>query len=230
MGEILRGAGSITVLGNTVTARVSRVPRPREYDDDLRARLVDAAASLLFEQGPHAVTTRRAAAAGTSTTAIYSLLGGKEGLLRAMYLDGFGRLAERTGAVPPHDDPLEHLVALGRAYHESGLASPHLYRVMFDCPIPEFQVSDEDRAYALSTLQVLIDAVQVCVDRGLLPGPAPDLAVELWVVQHGFTSLAISGMLAMVEDPQAHLERICRAAVAGYRLELAEAEAAGTAR
>jgi AcrR family transcriptional regulator len=200
------------------------VARPREYDDDLRTRLIEAAARLLVAEGLHAVSLRRVAGeVGTSTTAIYSLLGGKEGLLRAMYVEGFQRLADHLAAVPPHDDPLEHLVQLGYAYHQSAVDSPHLYRVMFDCPIPEFQVAPEDVELALGTLQVLVDAVACCVDAGLLPPPAEELAVELWAVNHGITSLAISGMLGTSAPARVHLDRMVRATVAGYRQLVAPA-------
>jgi len=183
--------------------------RPREYDDELRVQLIETAARLLADEGPHAVTTRRVAAeVGTSTTAIYSLLGSKEALFRAMYREGFQRLSDHLAAAPHTGDALEDLRHLGAEYHAMGMESPQLYRVMFDCPIPEFVVDDEDATFSLGTLQVLIDAVQRCVDDGLFVGDARDLALELWSMNHGITSLAIAGMLGSPEqarDRLAHL-------------------------
>ena len=52
---------------------------------DTRARIVDAAARLLREAGPAAVTTRGVAeAAGLQAPAIYRLFGDKDGLLEAV--------------------------------------------------------------------------------------------------------------------------------------------------
>jgi len=83
------------------------VPRPREYSDDLRQQLLDTAARLLATEGPQALSTRRVAAdVGTSTTAIYSLIGSKEELVRQLFLEGFRRLDEHQRAVPLTDDPL----------------------------------------------------------------------------------------------------------------------------
>ena len=37
------------------------VPRPKQYDDGLADRIIDAAGRLLLEEGPHALSTRRVA-------------------------------------------------------------------------------------------------------------------------------------------------------------------------
>jgi len=193
--------------------------RPREYDDDLRVQLIETAARLLADEGPHAVTTRRVATeVGTSTTAIYSLLGSKEELFRAMYREGFERLSDHLAAAPRSDDALQDLQNLGAEYHAMGMESPQLYRVMFDCPIPEFVIDDEDVEFSMGTLQVLIDAVQRCVDDGHFVGDARDLALELWSMNHGVTSLAIAGMLG---SPEAARERLAHLSAAVYRGMLA---------
>ena len=59
----------------------------------VRRALLDAASRLLVEEGPQALSMRRvAAAAGCSTTVLYTLFGGKEGLADALYREGFARL------------------------------------------------------------------------------------------------------------------------------------------
>jgi AcrR family transcriptional regulator len=194
------------------------VPRPREYDDDLRVRLIEAAARLLGEEGPHHVTTRRVAAdVGTSTTAIYSLIGSKDELFRAIFREGFQRLADHLDTVVATDDPIEDLRRLGDAYHDNAIENPHLYRVMFDCPIPEFSITEEDAEFSLSTLQVLIDGVQRCIDAGFFDGDAEHLALELWALNHGITSLAVSGVLGIPERARTMLDHASRAMIAGYR-------------
>lgn len=184
------------MLYNGVCYPVNSMARPRAYDDDLRARLLDAASELLAADGPHALSTRRIAAeVGTSTTAIYTLIGSKEDLVRAIYVEGFRRLAAHLDAVPEDPDPLVHLAGLGRAYLDNALENPALYQVMFARPVPEFSPSDEDHAFTLSTLQTLIDGVARCVNAGLFQGNAEDIALELWSISHGFASLAIAGSI-----------------------------------
>lgn len=191
--------------------------RPREYDDELRHRLIDTAGRVLAAEGPAGLTTRRIATeVGTSTTAIYSLLGSKADLLRAMFVEGFERLATALEAVPVDDDPVEHLVQLGFAYHDSAMASPHLYRVMFERPVPEFCPTADEVLLSLSTLQVLIDAVTRAAALGVVPDEPFEVALELWALVHGISTIAISGMAGPPERSRAHLERMMRAQVAGY--------------
>lgn len=181
--------------------------RPREYDDALRVRLIETAARLLAEEGPHALSTRRIAAeSDTSTTAIYSLIGSKEGLVREMYREGFGRLAAKFEHVAETDDPVEDLAELGRAYHEMALENPELYTVMFDCPIPEFEVNDEDRDVSYATLRRLIDAVQRCIDAGLFVGDAWDLSLVMWAMSHGFAKLSHTGFMGDADESRRRLQ------------------------
>ena len=75
--------------------------RGEAHGDTLRVAMLDAAGALLHSEGPQALTTRRLAdAVGTSTQAIYTLFGGKEGIVRAMYREGFDRLEQCLADVP----------------------------------------------------------------------------------------------------------------------------------
>ena len=98
------------------------MPRPREYDDQLRLRLIEEAARLLADEGPAAVTTRRVATAvGTSTTAIYSLIrniGSSIGISLVIFLLTRNTQvvhAELAGRVTPYNDALAAL-APGRIW------------------------------------------------------------------------------------------------------------------
>ena len=104
---------------------------------DVRLALLDAAGVLLLSEGADGMTTRRLAAmAGTTTQAIYTEFGGKEGIARAMYREGFARLEARMRAVEETSDPFFDLLQQGRVYREAALDDPHFYDVMFGHPIP----------------------------------------------------------------------------------------------
>ena len=173
-----------------------KVPRPKIHDDAVRTELIEAAARLLADEGPHALSTRRIAReVGTSTTAIYSLLGSKEQVVRAVYLEGFRRLADRQNAMARTADPLADLQTIGLVYFENGLANPHLYDVMFHRSLQEFTPEPDDVAFALSTLGDVIVLVQRGIDAGAIVGDADAIAREVWALVHGITSLAIAQML-----------------------------------
>lgn len=160
-------------------------------------RLVDEAARLLGEHGPAGLSLRKvAAAAGVSTMPVYTLFGDKEGLLAAMHREGFRRLGAALDAVPRTADPLADLVALGLAYREAALSSPHLYGLMFGRAVPQFQPSAADREAADATYQPLVDGVARCQEAGVFhPGDPRRVALHLWAVAHGMVNLELNGQL-----------------------------------
>src|SRR3954470_17145701 len=88
----------------------------------IRRALLDTASRLLVKEGPAALTMRRlAAAAGCSTTVLYTTFGGKDGIAEALYREAFVRFAKRLAAVPASKDPIGRLLALGQAYRENAL-------------------------------------------------------------------------------------------------------------
>lgn len=171
--------------------------RPKLHDDVLRIRLLDTAGALLTTEGPNALSLRRLAAeAGTSTSAVYALFGGKPGILRALFVEAFTRFAAHLDAVTPSDDPLADLVALGHAYRASALANPHLYAVMFGSPVPGFEPTPEDYAHAEVTFATVLDAVRRAAAAKLLVDAEPDvIATALWANVHGLVSLELRGAL-----------------------------------
>ena len=178
-------------------ARTSRA-RKAPADVDLRGALLDAAGELLHREGPAALTTRRLAqAAGTTTQSIYTLFGGKQAIVRAMFREGYARLEARLRRVRDTDDPLFDLRESGRAYRAAALASPNYYDVMFGHPVAEFAPSAGDLAASSATRALLERSVQRCIDAGLLvPGVrAPDIARWLWAAVHGLVSLELAGYL-----------------------------------
>lgn len=187
------------------------MPAVKTHTADLAARLVDEAARLLAREGAAALTLRRlAAASGTSTMAVYTLYGDKQGLLRAMYRAGFERLGSALrAAADTYDDPLDALVALGQAYRDTALANPHLYDLMFGAAVPGFVPDAGGKAVADAAYAPLVDGVQRCLDSGQFSGtPAERIALHLWSVSHGMVSLELAGHLAATDPAAAYVEAL----------------------
>jgi len=103
-----------------------------------RAAIVEAAARLLHEAGPDAVTTRGVAeSAGVQAPAIYRLFGDKDGLLEAVAEHVLaGHVASKAAVVRAATDegvdPVEDLRAGWRAQVEFGLAHPGVFALLSD--------------------------------------------------------------------------------------------------
>ncbi|HSV67162.1 MAG TPA: TetR/AcrR family transcriptional regulator [Mycobacteriales bacterium] len=171
--------------------------RGRAHDDELAAQLIDAAGQLLASAGPGGLAVRRVAeAAGTSTMAVYTLFGGKEGMLTSMYEEGFRRLGAALLAVPVTDNPLADLHQLGLAYRQSALASRHLYELMFSHPVPGFSPGPAGRAAADAAYAPMLACVTRCIESGAISQTDPArVALHLWGLAHGLVALELNGWL-----------------------------------
>ncbi|GEK20681.1 TetR/AcrR family transcriptional regulator [Cellulomonas xylanilytica] len=167
--------------------------RPRVHDDALRARLLEEASAVVATAGAVALTVRDLAVrAGTSPSAVYSLFGSREDLVRAVGDEAFARFAQRLATVPRTADPAADLLGLGLAYRENALADPHFYRVMFGAVGAGLQDGTRGPATASATFLVLRDAVaRVLGDETTAQEPA----LGLWALVHGLVELELDGLL-----------------------------------
>lgn len=175
--------------------------------NSLRQGMLDAATRLLTEEGPASLTVRRVAeAVNCSTTLLYSLFGGKDGLANELYLEGFARLKAEFEAMPlalrrkSGGPGLSRILACARVYHEYAKRNPSYYMVMFGDAIAGFVPPIESRKQAWESLAVLIDAFDECMKNGSLPASNPTAAARLlWAAMHGATSLELKGYYLKTE-------------------------------
>jgi AcrR family transcriptional regulator len=162
--------------------------------DALRATVIEAAGQILAKDGPRGLTMRRLASAlGCTTTVLYTMFGGKPGLIDAMYREGFDRLTVRMRAIPADEAPAERLRMSALAYRENALSSPQLYQLTFGAAAPEHTPGPEATAAAEASLQPLIEIVQACIDEGLFRREDPRfIAQVLTAAAHGAVSLELS--------------------------------------
>ncbi|MFE1805643.1 TetR/AcrR family transcriptional regulator [Streptomyces sp. NPDC059533] len=161
----------------------------------VRTTILDHAIDLLVTEGPAALTMRRIASGiGASTKVLYTMFGGKEGLVDALYREGFARLRRAQQRVPRAEDPLTRLDDLATAYRAHALAEPAYYRVMFEQAVPGYRPGVEALGVAESAFDASVAAVQACIDSGAFgPGDAHEISKLLWAAAHGAVSLEIAG-------------------------------------
>jgi len=180
------------------TLRAVAAPEHDESEalDDASAAILAAARDLLAEEGPASLTVRRIAAqAGGSTMNVYSRFGGKDGVLDALFREGFATLRETMRRTRVTADPVADLRRCAAAYRRFALENRTSYLLMFSRWDSSFAPSPEGIAEAKATLGLLADRVQQAVDAGALaPGDALELAADLWAANHGVVSLELVGM------------------------------------
>src|SRR5688572_33093440 len=112
-----------------------RIERPAATT--LNERLVAATLQLLRDEVPTDLTVRRiATAAGTTTMALYTRFGSRDGLLDVVYTQGFEQLRGRLAPAALMADPAGAVLELLGAYRAFALANPGLYGLLFERVVP----------------------------------------------------------------------------------------------
>lgn len=101
--------------------------------DLTRDRIVKAAATLLRDEGPTAVTTRRVAhEAGLQPPALYRFFPDKDALLDAAVDHVYAEHVASKQATAPSPDPVEDLRAGWNMQISFGLSNPHAFTLLLD--------------------------------------------------------------------------------------------------
>lgn len=166
----------------------------------MRRRLVEAAAELVAEGGAATLTVRKvAAAAGTSTMAVYTHFGAMEPLVAAVVEEGFAMLERAFVAVAPTDDPVRDVAAQTAAYLAHAREYAALYAVMFGtAPLGQFQLpppSKDQRGRSATLDRVAANLERAVLAGRLRPDRPADLSFRWWTVAHGYAMLVTGGFV-----------------------------------
>ena len=114
---------------------MNSVTRRKQQQEDLRAKILDAARELFVNEGVEAVSMRKIAdKIGYSATTLYNYFEDKEALLYALCDADFGTLQELFKKIGKIADPIERLRKMGQTYITFALRYPSHYRLMFMTP------------------------------------------------------------------------------------------------
>jgi AcrR family transcriptional regulator len=155
-------------------------PRPAPDLDLRRDQITRVARDLAESEGWAAVTMRRVATEiGVTQPVLYSAFSGRQALIDAVALDGFGAV---TAALEAADvSPLARM----RAYLDFAAAHPNIYEAMFSMPSGLVFAAD-----AHEPLSRAFAAISVA-----FPGPDDTRAEVAWSTLHGLVTLQASGRL-----------------------------------
>jgi AcrR family transcriptional regulator len=168
--------------------------RPREHGAATRQALLDAAEHLIDEHGPDAASVRAVAdTVGTTTRAVYSVFGSKDGLLAALATRLFEALGEAIDAVPVTDDPVADVVEASLlGFRRTALEHPSLYSLVFLRIVPELELEDPEYltagAAAFDRLEARVARVELGDDRLVR-----DAAHSVHALTEGLASMELRG-------------------------------------
>jgi AcrR family transcriptional regulator len=179
-----------------------KMGRPREHDEETRTALLAAAERLVAERGPGSLSVRAVArAAGTTTRAVYSLFGSKDGLLvEALARGAFEFLFDEIAELEETDDPAADLVDVGiRVYRRLVLERPALYRIAFQRVVPGLAAGPELVAARQRAWEQLLGKVGRLDEKGLLGGLSPpEAALAFNAMMEGLANAELRGAVLRI--------------------------------
>lgn len=185
--------------------------RPREHDERTAVALLEAAERRVEAAGLPGLSVRGVAEdVGTTTRAVYSLFGSKDGLLAALGTRAFEMLGATVEAQPPTGDPVADLVEAGVAgFRRFVIGHPALFRIGVQQALTPTEVTRQfntARAEALAGLESKL----IRLNKAGLLGHCTvrDAAYEFHALCEGLAAMELRGALRSGDE-----ERIWRDAL-----------------
>ena len=160
---------------------------------ETKEKILLATSELLMEGGLPALSVRAISRrAGLSTIGIYSHFQGKQGILDALFIEGFEKVYEAM-QIPedPEDpeDPVKTVLAAANGY--LGVAEKYEahYRLIFGESSSEYTPSEEAKAVAEKAFAQLVRGTARLLPSDTSARDKRDAALKIWALLHGFVSL-----------------------------------------
>lgn len=179
--------------------------RPKQHDDTTREALLAAAENLVEQRGAGALSVRAVAdEIGTSTRAVYSTFGSKDGLLGALAKRSFDMLRDAIAELPRTNDPAGDLVqAALTVFRPMAVEHPSLFRIAFLRAAPDVELGPEVGDAARAGYELLTERVQRLADADLLGGRDVQVATrEFNAMCFGMAVMELLNPEQLGPDPQ----------------------------
>lgn len=156
---------------------------------DTRQKILEAASSLFLKGGTNALSVRAIAqGAGVSTIGIYSHFKGKQGILDALYIEGF-TLVDEAMKQAQGNTPSERVIdACKKILNFSESHAAH-YHLIFSSNLKDYTPSEEAIATGQKAFITLTKVVANLIDDELTLEEKQEMAMQVWALTHGYISL-----------------------------------------
>ncbi len=195
-------------------------PRTAKIDAEDRALVLRVAGELLEAEGASALSVRRIAGLlGASYQLVYTLFGGKPGLLEALFRSGFETLVAECRRVPRSGSPVADFAELALAYRRFALSHPRLYALMFGGGVADFEPGRAARRHAFESFQVVREGAARVLEASPTARArfetADALARAAFSATHGHVVIELDSWFGRDADAPARLAETVRALAGG---------------
>ena len=157
---------------------------------DSKSKILTAASELFDKHGAGGMSVRAISnRAGLSTIGIYNHFDGKQGILDALYIEGFQHV---MAAVDVQDEGLSARDAVLKGlsnYIDFARTKSAYYALIFGESDPSYAPSSEAIAVGEEAFNRLTHLVSAAIPTRLSGREKRQAALELWALAHGYVSL-----------------------------------------
>lgn len=167
---------------------------------DAKAKILDAASALFLKGGAAALSVRAIAArAEISTIGIYSHFNGKQGLLDALYSEGFERVFDTIVLPTKRTGARKAILKTVSAYIDVATNFAAHYRLIFGEGDASYTPSKSAQEVGAKAFHRLTDLVSHVVPEKATGRQKQAAALQLWALVHGYVSLRNHPVADLIE-------------------------------
>ena len=165
------------------------------HHGNLKEALISASLEILSEHGVEGLSLRNVAKRiGVSHTACYNHFTDKQALLAAISTAGYEQLHQLLLGIfeKTKNAPANLIPEVAWAYLQFALENPAKFKLMFSGALEEERNHPDYEAISQKSIALFEEIIVFCQGKGQLPAVrVDDLAIKLWSIVHGFTTLML---------------------------------------
>ena len=178
--------------------------RPREHNQATRELLRTVAERIVAKEGLGALSVRAVAdAARTTTRAVYSTFGSKDGLVDALAQTAFEFLYTEIEKLPETKDPIRDLVDMAiKVFRRLALEHPVLYRIAFQRVAPALRAGTHVTVARQRAFAQLQNKIRRLEQGGLMGSVSlQDATVAIEAMMEGLANAELRGATLPILSP-----------------------------
>ena len=161
-----------------------------QNSEEAKANILAAASQLFLEGGAKSLSVRAIAArAGISTIGIYSHFQGKQGILDALYVEGFELVIKSMTVADRSLSARDAIMRAAAQYLDMAEHHAAHYRLIFGERDPGFVPSPEAEQVGAAAFTTMARHVAALLPPSASRKQKQDAAVQTWAILHGYVSL-----------------------------------------
>lgn len=155
-----------------------------------KEKILLAASKLFLKGGVSALSVRAIAReSNLSTIGIYSHFNGKQGILDALYIEGFTRFQHAVDVPINSENPKESIMLATQGYIKTAVKYRGHYLLIFGESVADYCPSDEAKQSSVQAFLQTTKIIETILPKGASFEQKRNTTLQVWSIVHGYMGL-----------------------------------------